>query len=169
MHSRRKVLTRAHPCTYSSNALLKKARCEGGEGRTRGLTRRAPRGGRVCARLCVDRGVNKRYTNVSHLGVYPPPLLSPYPPSSLSLSLLLSFSLLPYPASPSPSLSLSLFLSSTSSRSCPVTPSRSAVSLPRRASSSLWLWQARVRSSSLACHARRRVTRERQRRHEFQW
>lgn len=116
MHSRRKVLTRAHPCTYSSNALLKKARCEGGEGRTRGLTRRTPRGGRVCARLCVDRGVNKRYTNVSHLGVYPPPLLSPYPPSSLSLSL--TFFLPPsvpcLPLSPS----LSLFLSSTSSRSC---------------------------------------------------
>lgn len=116
MHSRRKVLTRAHPCTYSSNALLKKARREGGEGRTRGLTRRTPRGGRVCARLCVDRGVNKRYTNVSHLGVYPPPLLSPYPPSSLSLSYFLSpsFRILPPPLS----LSLSLFLSSTSSRSC---------------------------------------------------
>lgn len=168
MHSRRKVLTRAHPCTYSSNALLKKARCEGGEGRTRGLTRRTPRGGRVCARLCVDRGVNKRYTNVSHLGVYPPPLLSPYPPSSLSLSLSYflspSFRALPPPLSLSLALSLFYFVSLV-----PVTPSRSAVSLPRRASSSLWLWQARVRSSSLACHARRRVTRERQRRHEFQW
>lgn len=103
MHSRRKVLTRAHPCTYSSNALLKKARCEGGEGRTRGLTRRTPRGGRVCARLCVDRGVNKRYTNVSHLGVYPPPLLSPYPPSSLSLTFFLPPSV---PCLPPLSLSL---------------------------------------------------------------
>lgn len=85
---------------------LKESAVRGG----RGLTRRTPRGGRVCARLCVDRGVNKRYTNVSHLGVYPPPLLSPYPPSSLSLSYFLSpsFRTLPPP----------LFLSSTSSRSC---------------------------------------------------
>lgn len=61
-HTRLSLLARTN-----SNALLKKAESDGGErwGRTRA------RRGRVCARLCVDRGVNKRYTNVSHLGVYP--------------------------------------------------------------------------------------------------
>lgn len=54
------------PARTTSNALLKKAKGEGRMGPDVGARR-----GRVCARLCVDRGVNKRYTNVSHLSVHP--------------------------------------------------------------------------------------------------
>lgn len=55
--------------TYQQQRPLKESegRREGAMGPGAERTRR----GRVCARLCVDRGVNKRYTNVSHLGVYP--------------------------------------------------------------------------------------------------
>lgn len=107
-HMRLSLLART-----SSNALLKKVESNGGErwGRTRA------RRGRVCARLCVDRGVNKRYTNVSHLGVYP---------SSFRWPVLFFVSL------PSDGRSRSL---------------DEAPPLLRR--------QARARSGSLACRARR--------------